>query len=157
MARPRVLRRLQELGVPGWEGLRLEHALHVNSEGGGPVRYRRFVNQWTYALEREGPEREALLALVERRGAVAAVAARDAWLHRDEDALRNGEDDLARRCDERLRAYCDMSELVLPDAGLQCARCRSRRLSLQPIQLRSADEPMSILASCEDCGKNWKM
>lgn len=36
-----------------------------------------------------------------------------------------------------------------------CLRCKGRKIVYREIQLRSADEPMSIFFSCISCGNRW--
>ena len=38
----------------------------------------------------------------------------------------------------------------------QCAKCRSREIYAVTAQLRSADEGMSVLCTCQRCGESWK-
>ena len=37
-----------------------------------------------------------------------------------------------------------------------CPKCSNNRAYYKEIQLRSADEPTSILYKCEKCGYNWR-
>jgi transcription elongation factor S-II len=37
-----------------------------------------------------------------------------------------------------------------------CGKCRSKNCSYMQLQTRSADEPMTIYVSCNQCGKRWK-
>jgi DNA-directed RNA polymerase subunit M/transcription elongation factor TFIIS len=37
----------------------------------------------------------------------------------------------------------------------QCARCRSREIYAVTAQLRSADEGMSVICTCQRCGEQW--
>jgi len=39
---------------------------------------------------------------------------------------------------------------------LQCGRCKEFKVSYYQRQTRSADEPMSVFATCHACGKKWK-
>jgi DNA-directed RNA polymerase subunit M/transcription elongation factor TFIIS len=39
---------------------------------------------------------------------------------------------------------------------LQCGRCQEFKVSYYQRQTRSADEPMSVFATCHACGKKWK-
>jgi transcription elongation factor S-II len=44
-----------------------------------------------------------------------------------------------------------------PAAGsYTCSRCKSDHTVYVAMQIRSADEPMTIFVSCLNCGKNWK-
>lgn len=38
----------------------------------------------------------------------------------------------------------------------QCRKCKSRKCTYYSVQIRSADEPMTVFISCLSCGKNWK-
>jgi len=37
-----------------------------------------------------------------------------------------------------------------------CRKCKSKRCTYMTIQVRSADEPMTIFVTCLDCGNRWK-
>lgn len=39
---------------------------------------------------------------------------------------------------------------------LTCRKCFSKKCSYYAMQTRSSDEPMTIFASCLECGKRWK-
>lgn len=44
------------------------------------------------------------------------------------------------------------------DSGMfQCGKCKSFDIETRQAQTRSADEPMTIFAYCQGCGKRWKM
>jgi len=36
-----------------------------------------------------------------------------------------------------------------------CRRCKSKRCTYYQVQIRSADEPMTVFVTCLDCNKNW--
>ena len=36
-----------------------------------------------------------------------------------------------------------------------CYKCKGKRTTTQEIQMRSADEPMTLFVTCVDCGHNW--
>lgn len=38
-----------------------------------------------------------------------------------------------------------------------CGACKNNNCSKDVVQIRSADEPMTILVQCIDCGFSWKM
>jgi len=42
-----------------------------------------------------------------------------------------------------------------PESMLQCSKCRLRKVSYTQVQTRSADEPMTIKAYCNNCGHRW--
>jgi len=48
------------------------------------------------------------------------------------------------------------SKEEVPEGILQCGRCKSRRVVWYQMQTRSADEPMTVFATCSECGKRWK-
>lgn len=37
-----------------------------------------------------------------------------------------------------------------------CRKCKSTDIDTQALQLRSADEPVTVLAKCNNCGLGWK-
>jgi len=42
------------------------------------------------------------------------------------------------------------------DSVYQCGKCKSNKVDITALQLRSADEPMTIFANCTNCGKEWQ-
>ena len=49
-------------------------------------------------------------------------------------------------------------ESLQTQAGLlQCPRCRSTNVTMEQRQTRSADEGMSVFATCRDCKRRWRM
>lgn len=44
----------------------------------------------------------------------------------------------------------------VPEGLLQCGKCKSKRVAWYQMQTRSADEPMTVFATCAECGKRWK-
>lgn len=43
-----------------------------------------------------------------------------------------------------------------PEGAYTCGRCKSKKTVYTAMQIRSADEPMTIFVTCLNCGKNWK-
>ena len=39
----------------------------------------------------------------------------------------------------------------------KCGKCKKRECAYQELQLRSADEPMTIFVTCLNCGHRWKI
>lgn len=39
----------------------------------------------------------------------------------------------------------------------KCGKCKMRACSYQEVQLRSADEPMTLLVTCVNCGHRWRI
>ena len=39
----------------------------------------------------------------------------------------------------------------------KCGKCKKRECSYREVQLRSADEPMTLLITCINCGNRWKI
>merc|ERR1719235_1019472 len=39
---------------------------------------------------------------------------------------------------------------------LKCGKCGKRDVEYYEVQLRSADEPMTVIASCAICGHRWR-
>lgn len=60
----------------------------------------------------------------------------------------------AARCqaeyDDYIRNPCEVVEGVI-----DCTRCRSKRVFSSSIQNRAADEPMTTIAKCAECGHKW--
>jgi len=51
--------------------------------------------------------------------------------------------------------YCEKPEAMTDQ--YKCGRCKKRECVYQEIQLRSADEPMSLFITCLNCGNRWRM
>jgi DNA-directed RNA polymerase subunit M/transcription elongation factor TFIIS len=68
---------------------------------------------------------------------------------------------------ERWKAHLDLKlrrdEHVLEEKPAamtdqyKCSRCKKRETIYQELQLRSADEPMSLFITCLNCGHRWRM
>ncbi len=41
--------------------------------------------------------------------------------------------------------------------SFKCGRCKKRECVYQELQLRSADEPMTLFITCLNCGNRWKI
>ena len=41
--------------------------------------------------------------------------------------------------------------------SFKCGKCKKRECVYQELQLRSADEPMTIFVTCLNCGNRWKI
>ncbi len=39
----------------------------------------------------------------------------------------------------------------------KCGKCKKRECIYQEVQLRSADEPMTLIITCVNCGHRWRM
>lgn len=48
-------------------------------------------------------------------------------------------------------------EKVAMTEEIVCRRCKNRQITYNMVQLRSADEPMSMLCQCLDCGLNFRI
>ncbi|ELP88202.1 transcription elongation factor S-II, putative [Entamoeba invadens IP1] len=44
----------------------------------------------------------------------------------------------------------------IPDHEFSCPKCSSRKIQETQVQLRSADEPMTRILTCANCGFGWK-
>jgi len=47
-------------------------------------------------------------------------------------------------------------EIEVPDGMLTCGKCKMKKTSSYEMQTRSADEPMTIFATCLCCGHRWR-
>lgn len=63
-------------------------------------------------------------------------------IKKDDDSIRNLADEVRN---ERTSGF------------LTCKNCRSTKVDVDQIQTRSADEPMTLFALCQDCGSRWTM
>ena len=66
------------------------------------------------------------------------------------------------RKDEMEQARTDAAQEVLAKkqtgSGMyKCKNCGSDKVSMTPMQTRSADEPMTEFYRCADCGKTWRI
>lgn len=46
---------------------------------------------------------------------------------------------------------------IIGDSQFKCRKCKKRKCNVTLAQLRSADEPMSVLITCRNCGHNWRI
>lgn len=46
---------------------------------------------------------------------------------------------------------------MIGDSQFKCRKCKKRKCNVTLAQLRSADEPMSVLITCTSCGHNWRI
>lgn len=54
----------------------------------------------------------------------------------------------------------DLAEAVRAERSsgfLTCKNCRGTKVDVDQVQTRSADEPMTLFALCQDCGSRWTM
>lgn len=56
----------------------------------------------------------------------------------------------------QLRRESDVDASKAPDGAYTCSKCKSRKTVFTSMQIRSADEPMTIFVKCLNCGKSWK-
>ena len=63
-------------------------------------------------------------------------------------------EDAARKA-LRFTDASSMDPELMPDGMLTC-KCGSKKTSYYELQLRSADEPMTVFAKCHVCSKRWK-
>jgi len=79
----------------------------------------------------------------------------------DSDALqgRPHEAFLANEAMEQARVAAAVAESKAAKAGgfLKCRKCASSDVDTDAKQLRSADEPMTVFASCNGCGSRWTL
>jgi len=50
----------------------------------------------------------------------------------------------------------DKSKLAI-ESEYKCRKCKENKCAVNQAQLRSADEPMSILITCLNCGNRWRI
>lgn len=57
----------------------------------------------------------------------------------------------------QLRRESPLNLEDVPDGVFECGKCREKKTVYRCMQIRSADEPMTIFVSCLKCGENWKV
>ena len=57
---------------------------------------------------------------------------------------------------KNLRNQSRVDPDTMPDGLLECRKCKSKKTTYFQMQTRSADEPMTVFASCLKCGNRWK-
>jgi len=76
------------------------------------------------------------------------------WLKFDERGWSHPRFASAVKCqaeyDEYILNPCEVVEGVL-----NCLKCNSKRVFSSSIQNRAADEPMTTVAKCAECGHKW--
>ena len=52
----------------------------------------------------------------------------------------------------------DAADAKDEEGAIQCPKCKSsKKITIVPRQLRSADEPCSLILTCNNCGKGWRI
>lgn len=80
---------------------------------------------------------------------------------RDQDlfALTNHADILKQIETDKLR-LTELEQTVRKERTsgfLTCRKCKGTKVDVDQVQTRSADEPMTLFALCQDCGSRWTM
>lgn len=57
---------------------------------------------------------------------------------------------------KQLRKQLTVDAESAPDGMFQCRKCKSKKTTFYQMQTRSADEPMTVFASCLACENRWK-
>lgn len=81
--------------------------------------------------------------------ALVAMWPSEVWPERWEEAY-------AIQAAKQLRREAAADAATAPDGAYTCGKCKSRKTVYTSIQIRSADEPMTIFVRCLNCGKSWK-
>jgi DNA-directed RNA polymerase subunit M/transcription elongation factor TFIIS len=128
------------------------HCSPTVCRGDAGMRYRAYAHRILNMLRQGSAVREELLERLRDDVPTSVFAAIGT-----QDVASDKVSDVAK-CEERLALLKDLgSEVSLPNAGTRCARCSSTDIKFNMLQMRSADEPMSIFCSCRGCGKRWRM
>jgi DNA-directed RNA polymerase subunit M/transcription elongation factor TFIIS len=127
----------------------LEEALYA-TWGRDPPAYESRLRRAAYALRAGGR------ALAERHPP-------DALAHLDDDTLARSTEAGRRRLEARQRieaCRAMMSDMQIfddaPAAVVRCRKCRSADVVSTALQIRSADEPMTVFNRCAGCGARWR-
>ena len=65
--------------------------------------------------------------------------------------------DTMKKDDDRIKDLEKAVRNERSDGFLTCKNCRSAKVDVDQVQTRSADEPMTLFALCQDCGSRWTM
>lgn len=65
--------------------------------------------------------------------------------------------DKIKKDDDSIRNLADEVRNERSSGFLTCKNCRGSKVDVDQIQTRSADEPMTLFALCQDCGSRWTM
>jgi DNA-directed RNA polymerase subunit M/transcription elongation factor TFIIS len=67
------------------------------------------------------------------------------------------EEQYERTLKHQLRRESPLNLEDVPDGVFMCGKCRDKKTVYRCVQIRSADEPMTVFVSCLKCGENWKL
>jgi DNA-directed RNA polymerase subunit M/transcription elongation factor TFIIS len=62
-----------------------------------------------------------------------------------------------KKDDDRIKDLEQTVRAERTSGFLTCKSCRSTKVDVDQVQTRSADEPMTLFALCQDCGSRWTM
>lgn len=57
--------------------------------------------------------------------------------------------------EQRIRELVEKTRSEMTSGFMTCRKCKSKRIDVDQLQTRSADEPMTLFALCQDCGNRW--
>ena len=167
MSRVLVATALQEAWGPGLAGPALEaHCWAKRHENLSEWDARLLPAPKLHALRNYAYGRQAcrLLAAIQTPRAPACAADADVFAFLDgldEDAVRGRPHAafLAHEASEQARVAAAVAESKAAKAGgfIKCRKCASTDVDTDAKQLRSADEPMTVFASCNGCGSRWTL
>jgi transcription elongation factor S-II len=112
-------------------------------------RYKTKALSLEYNLGRVPGLRDRVLARALTTKAFVNMTPQQMWPEHWYEAYRKAE--VRRMAREARGGYADA-----PDGAYTCSKCKSRKTTYTAIQIRSADEPMTIFVRCLKCGKSWK-
>jgi len=62
-----------------------------------------------------------------------------------------------KKDDDRIKDLAETVRAERSSGFLTCKNCRGTKVDVDQVQTRSADEPMTLFALCQDCGSRWTM
>ena len=69
----------------------------------------------------------------------------------------NKRKEIQKKIDNKIKALIVEKEESKEEGAYKCSECHSKNTIQQEMQTRSADEPMTIFITCQNCGKRWKI
>ena len=71
--------------------------------------------------------------------------------------IKNERTQMEEEAFDATRSDWNQKHALVSEGMYTCRKCKGKRTTTQEIQMRSADEPMSIFITCVDCGNQWRI
>ena len=71
--------------------------------------------------------------------------------------IKNERTQMEEEAFSAMRSDWYQKHAIVSEGMYTCRKCKGKRTTSQEIQMRSADEPMTIFIRCVDCGNSWRI